>query len=81
MERTSPRGTLLLVEDDVSFAFCTAEFLARRGFEVANALDLDSALVLVAARRWAAVGSSPEANHRDVGRKIQALPIATARTA
>ena len=55
MERTSPRATLLLVEDDVSFAFCTAEFLARRGFEAAKALDLDSALVLLAARRWAAV--------------------------
>ena len=32
MERTSPRGTLLLVEDDASFAFGAAEFLARRGF-------------------------------------------------
>ena len=55
MERTSPRGTLLLVEDDASFAFCAAEFLARRGFEVAQARDLDSALVLLAAQRWAAV--------------------------
>ena len=76
MERTSPRATLLLVEDDVSFAFCTAEFLARRGFEAAKALDLDSALVLLAARRWAAVVTDLDLTGRQTREGLEVVAAA-----
>ncbi|HRY43270.1 MAG TPA: hypothetical protein P5164_04915 [Thermoanaerobaculia bacterium] len=48
-------NALLLVEDDVPFATCTAEFLSRRGHGVELAFDLVSASCALARRAWPAV--------------------------